>query len=211
MIRLRISAFLPAVLVLMLAAAPLAAPLAAQALPQPFSADVQMKGKNRNENVSGKMYFGVTKWRMDMSTQGHQMSMIVDMPSKVAYMVMPEQRMYMEMRMDQEAPGAPRTRDLRPVDPNNPCADQEDYTCQKAGSEVVNGRSTDKWVFTDRKQRESHTVWVDQKLRFPIRSVHHDGATMDLTNIQEGAQAAALFQVPAGFQKFDMGGMMKPR
>lgn len=76
---------------------------------------------------------------------------------------------------------------------------------------MVNGRSTDKWEFTDRKGVGSHTAWVDQKLGFPIRTQHRDGMTMELTNINEGPQPASVFQVPAGYEKFDLGRMMKQR
>jgi hypothetical protein len=176
-----------------------------------FSADVQIKGEKRGDSMSGKMYFGGQKWRMDMSAQGHNSSMIFDLPSKTAYMVMPEQKMYMEMRLDQQMPGAPKTPEFEPIDPKNPCAHDAEVTCTKVGTEVVNGRSTDKWVFTDRKGGERHTAWVDQKLGFPIRTVHSDGGSMELLNIKEGPQPASVFQVPAGFQKFDMGGMMKQR
>jgi hypothetical protein len=33
----------------------------------------------------------------------------------------------------------------------------------------------------------------------------------ELRDIQEGAQPASLFEVPAGFTKFDMGSMMQQR
>jgi len=32
---------------------------------------------------------------------------------------------------------------------------------------------------------------------------------MNLTNVKEGMPDASLFQIPAGYQKFDMGGMMR--
>jgi hypothetical protein len=33
----------------------------------------------------------------------------------------------------------------------------------------------------------------------------------ELRNIQEGAQPASLFEIPAGFTKMDLGGMMQQR
>jgi hypothetical protein len=36
-----------------------------------------------------------------------------------------------------------------------------------------------------------------------------DGSTMELLNIKEGPQSPSLFEVPAGYQKFDMSNMMR--
>jgi hypothetical protein len=33
---------------------------------------------------------------------------------------------------------------------------------------------------------------------------------MEMTNIKEGPQDASLFEVPAGYQKVEMGGGMRP-
>ena len=51
-------------------------------------------------------------------------------------------------------------------------------------------------------------VWIDQKLHFPIKSVSED-STWELTNIKEGEPDASLFEIPAGYHKMDMGGMMQ--
>ena len=49
-------------------------------------------------------------------------------------------------------------------------------------------------------------VWVDQKLRFPIKTVTKED-TWELTNIEEGEPAATLFVIPAGYRKIDLSGM----
>jgi outer membrane lipoprotein-sorting protein len=49
--------------------------------------------------------------------------------------------------------------------------------------------------------------WLDPKLRFPVKW-QTKSSNGELRNIQEGAQPASLFEVPAGFTKMDMGGMM---
>jgi hypothetical protein len=45
---------------------------------------------------------------------------------------------------------------------------------------------------------------VDRKLHFPIKTQESNGSSMELSNIQEGKQAGTLFEIPAGFTKFDM-------
>ena len=41
-----------------------------------------------------------------------------------------------------------------------------------------------------------------------MKTVSSEGTEMDLTNIQERSPSASLFEIPAGYRKFDMGAMM---
>lgn len=183
-------------------------------MPQ-FSADMKTTGRGGPGGaMNGKIYFGDKKLRFDMNMGGREQYMIHDMTTKTSYMVMPEQKMYMEFNSAMgrgRGPGS-HMNDIKPVDPSNPCANDPNYSCKKEGTETVNGRSTDKWVFTNKNNSsDSRTVWVDQKLHFPIKTQSSEGDTWELTNIQEGSQPASLFEVPSGYQKMDMGGMMGRR
>jgi hypothetical protein len=178
-------------------------------IPQ-FSADMKVSGRG-GENMNGKIYFGGQKTRFDMSGQRGEMIMITDATKKVAYMVMPNEKMYMEMStaMQGMRGRGPSLPDAKPLDPTNPCSADADMTCQKAGSETVNGRSCDKWEFKSKSDpSKNHTVWIDQKLHFPIKNVGAAGEIWELQNLKEGSQSASLFEVPAGYNKMDMGGMM---
>ena len=180
---------------------------------QPFTADMQMtstRGGQVPSDVTGKIFVGSGHLRMNMSTAGHDTAIITDFATKITDILMLQQRMYMESKAGQ-APGrgpASVTRDLTPYDPEHPCASQPDVTCKKIGVEEVNGRTCDHWEFTD-KQGKVANIWIDQKLHFPIKVVSQD-STMTLTNIKEGQPDASLFQIPAGFRKMDLGGMMPP-
>jgi outer membrane lipoprotein-sorting protein len=175
--------------------------------PQPFSADMAVTTAKNGENMTGKVYFSLPKTRMDMTAHGQNVSMITNGSTQTSYMVMHQQHMYMEIHGDQ---ANPMTRNMPRLDssfdPQNPCGQQTDVTCKKAGTETVNGRVCDKWVTTE-KNGHTSTAWIDQKLYFPIKVVSSEGTTMDLTNIKEGAQPAATFEVPAGYRKMDLGGM----
>jgi len=174
----------------------------------PFSADMTMKPAKSPDRMNGKMYFSGSKMRWDMSMRGRDSVMITDIPGKVSYMVMPQQKMYMEMRADQMQHG-PKMDNFKSYDPNNPCANAEDMTCEKGGSETVNGRAADKWIFKKKSTGKLvMTTWLDKKIHFPVKSLMEDGTEMDLTNVQEGAPAASVFEIPAGYKKFDMGAMM---
>jgi hypothetical protein len=189
----------------------LAVPAALAQTPQPFSADYSTTSANGNLNMSGKMYFSLPRMRMDITNAGNskqagpfggKMGMIVDVPAKTMYMLMPEQRMYMEFRTDQNSPmtqHAPKFEEM--FRGNDPCAGREGATCKKLGTESINGRTCDKWEVTQ-KGGKTETLWIDQKLHFPIKIVNGD-ITTQYTNIKEGPQDPSLFKVPDGYRKFD--------
>jgi len=200
----------------------LAVPAAfAYQMPQPFSADFSTTSANGNANMKGKFFFSVPKVRMDMTDTGQRqaagpfggkMSMIMDGDAKMAYMLMPDQQMYMEFPTNANNPMMQRQTQWQDFK-GDPCTFSKDQgaTCKKLGTETVNGRSCDKWE-VDEKSGRKETLWIDQKLHFPIRMT--DGQiTSDFTNIKEGAQDASLFKVPAGYRKFDasMMGGQRPR
>lgn len=173
----------------------------------PFSADMVVKMKDGN-NINGKVYVGSGKMRQEMDVNGHQTVQIIDTQKKVTDILMPQQKMYMEVnfgQMQQQRRG-PKVPDLKSFDPTNPCGQQQDMTCEKAGTETVNGRSTEKWIFKNKKDGDTVTAWIDPKIHYPIRTIGKD-VQMDLTNVQEGMPSASLFEVPSDYRKFDMGSM----
>ncbi len=176
--------------------------------PAQFSADMSIHNA-RGEDVKGKLYFGGLKYRTDMDARGHSVSNISDLNAKKSYTLMNDQKMYMEHDLNRPAGPmgrGPRMPDIKEYDPSNPCANQEGVTCKKVGTETVNGRSCDVWQFDKGGKKES-TTWVDQKLHVPVKTVHEDGTTFELSNIKEGPQPASVFEIPPDYQKMDMGDM----
>jgi uncharacterized protein DUF4412 len=179
-------------------------PLWAQQPPQ-FSSDLKFTGARGAS--TGKLFYGGEKVRMDLNAQGRDSIIINDLSRKVGYMLMPQQKMYMEMNT--EGQGGRRGPDWRVYDAANPCANVPDTTCQKIGADTVDGRLCNKWQFTGKNSPLNRTVWIDEKSGIPIKSAMGDGSTVELTNIKEGPQNTSLFEIPAGYQKFDMGNMMQ--
>lgn len=74
------------------------------------------------------------------------------------------------------------------------------------GEEKLQGRSTEKWEMVS-KSGQGEPVrslqWYDPELRTAIREEQPGGFVQELRNIQVGAQAATLFQVPQGFRKVE--------
>ena len=190
----------------------IALPWAVAQVPQfsPFTADMQMTSTNEHapHDMTGKIFVGSGHMRMNMSSNGHETAIISDFATKTVAILMIEPKMYMEHKAgasSRHGVVSNPAEDMKPFDPNNPCASQPDVTCKKIGVETVNGRTCDHWEITDKNGKVSN-IWIDQKLNFPIKMVSGE-TTIVLSNIKEGQPDAALFQIPSDFHRLDMGGM----
>jgi len=191
--------------------------LMAQAgLAQEFSADV-VNNKPDSSGRLSKVYAAKDKVRFEV-TSGNAAtgpSAIIFDEARHSYtVVMAERRMYMDAPMTMVKPLI--THYWRVEDANDACpewkktADQAGTSknwgsCTKVGSETVNGRSAVKYEGVSNKGEKTH-VWVDTKLHVVVKTDEGSGG-FELRNIQEGSQRASLFEIPAGYTKFDMGGM----
>lgn len=181
---------------------------------QDFSATMVNTEKGK-ASAPAKMF--VTKGKMRFEGQGERGrsgTMIMNFATRTTTILMPEQKMYMEMASG-TGPAAQRTGAFfHPSDAENACGDWQRLatkpggTCRKVGNETVNGRNTVKYESTSAEGEVRH-VWIDPQLTFPIKWEGKNGGG-ELQNIQEGTQPAGLFEIPSDFQKFDMGGMTMP-
>ncbi len=174
-----------------------------------FSADIFNNTKGESQ---AKIYFGKDKIRFEPKNERGGGAAIVDLKTQTSTILMDQQHMYMEMPPQMAAQRNPY-RFFLSGDVDSACSDwlaqswNKGGTCRKVGNETVNGRSTVKYEGTNAKG-ESGTMWLDHKLRFPVKWEGKNGGG-ELRNIQEGSQPASLFEIPAGYTKFDMGSMMK--
>jgi hypothetical protein len=175
-----------------------------------FSAEIYDNNAKGGKGPT-RVYFGKDKMRFDTNdAQGG--GVIVDFSTQSYLVIMPKQHMYMQMPA-QAMESRGMLNFFRTGDIDNACSDwlklatHQGGTCHKLGSETVNGRSTVEYEGTNTKG-ENSKVWLDKEVRFPIKWEGKNGGG-ELRNIQEGPQPASLFDVPAGYTKMDMGGMMQ--
>jgi len=188
--------------------------LATSLFAQEFSADF-VSTRTKGVGTSGKVYISNGKMRYESarpSASGSQAVMIMDFAQHTTSMLMPDRHMFISY---------PQGRGMtipiwRQTDVNNACAEWEVFaaqmktesklkSCQKTGSDTVDGRAAVKYVITSAEGKVS-TVWVDPKLHTMLKHESPDG-TVELKNIHEGAQPADLFEIPSGYKKLDMGSM----
>ncbi len=177
-----------------------------------FSAEMFDSQKGSN----GKIYFSKDKDKVRFESANKDPRtggvVIMNLATQTTTVLMNQQHMYMELS-PQMASQRTAYNFFRTGDVEAACSDwtqlpqNKGGSCHKIGSETVNGRSTVKYEGTNAKG-ETGDVWLDPKLRFPVKWEGKNGS-WELRNIQEGSQPGSLFEIPAGFTKFDMGGMMQ--
>ena len=181
-----------------------------------FSADL-VDTHEQGSQTQRKIYFAKDKLRFDAQDQRDPKQMgafIINLATQTSIVLMPQQHMYMEMPATSMAERGMYSF-FRTGDVENACSDWQKIkhyqhgTCHKVGNETVNGRSTVKYEGTN-DSGDASQVWLDPKLRFPVKWQGKDGSG-EMRNILEGSQPASLFEVPAGYTKMDMGGMMQQR
>ncbi|HUB97515.1 MAG TPA: hypothetical protein VL993_16450 [Stellaceae bacterium] len=177
--------------------------VAAPAAAQQFSADIVSTGMPGAG--PSKIYVSDGKLRME---SGHG-TMLADAKANTAYMLMPQQKMYMDMGEHGNFAEM-----FMPTNVDDPCpewqkaarAAQPDaaaWTCSRVGDDTVGGRSVVKYQAAA-NDGITHYAWLDPKLRIIIKTQDSNGNSMELQNIKEGAQPATLFVLPADYRKFDM-------
>jgi hypothetical protein len=181
-----------------------------------FSADVVDTHTEKTGKGPTKVYFGKDKIRFESPGDPRAGgAVILDLKSESWVVLMAKQNMYMQMP-EKMMEGRGMFHFFKYGDVDNACSEwliqerNKGGTCHKVGSESMNGRNTVKYEGTNSKG-EKETVWLDSKVRFPIKWQGKDNSG-ELQNIQEGPQPASLFEIPAGYNKFEMPqGMQRPQ
>ena len=166
-----------------------------------YSADSQMESQGMF--VASKVFHAENKDRVEMKAQGMNNIMINRMDRKLAWVLMPEQKMYMETSLEE---GKKKSNDL------NDCQVEQ----QSLGSEVVNGvRATKNKIAMSCPDglKYNGSMWVTKEgIMVKLDSVAKTDKgdipfKMELKNLNIAKQDPYLFEIPAGYQVFNLGAM----
>lgn len=160
----------------------------AEAASKEFSAD--MVSRSGGETVRAKIYVAADKMRTEMSDN----IMITRFDKNLVLVVMPSQRMYMEQPID------------RKMVPQTAKKFEGEIERVPLGVETVDGKPAEKFkvTYTEGSKRVSVYQWIRDS-EFPVKIEAVDGSwSVEYKNLSVGSQPNALFEPPAGFQKFSM-------
>jgi hypothetical protein len=160
-----------------------------------FTADMWVKLHYQDEATTNALYVGDAKYRMDQEEDGRQVIVLVDQEAGMTYVLLPSEKIYMEMAND----------DLQSLmnDPFQAAKFTEGIgEKSKIGSEEVSGYASD--IFAVKRDGDVILkLWVSEKLDIPLKIVipGEGGRTMELRNIQEGELSGELLAMPDGYTK----------
>lgn len=168
-----------------------------------YSADWQME---TDEGVMlGKIYNAPDKERRDFTMSGQSMLMIMRRDKNIIWNLMPNERMYMEMK---------------PEDSQSGGDDLDQYNIEQTvvGEEVINGVRTTKGkiIMTGKNPKlgKMGGFWwktpQDIVMKLDVIAVDRnekDRIKMELDNLNIGTQDPALFEIPPGYTSMSMGMM----
>ena len=213
--------------VLLVGCMPGAGGSAAQWNGAPFSADLtDLRSPTKPPT---RIYMGDGRLRMESGDSANHAALVLDPSHGTTLMILDKQRVYIDAGMltSMVAAGfAPIMHFLRPVNGGDPCTEWNTsvdqftalmhqrtsgppphFTCRDLGSESVNGRPARKWTVTSDHPAETSTIWLDDRLHIVSKS-EDTGGGMEMRNIHEGPQSAALFEAPAGYRKLGLSEML---
>lgn len=166
--------------------------------------DVQGAG-GKGKDQQGKIFAQGGKIRFEMNAQGHEMIVITDIKGKSAAMLMPAQKIAMEMPVGK----ADKDMVTCSTDDIEGCLKTKGF--KKTGSDTVDGHPCAVYeADQDHNGVKSHQkLWrpTDMKEVFMIKSVSHVESrdiTTTIKDIKFDKLAASLFTVPADYKKMQM-------
>ena len=166
-----------------------------------FSA--RMESEANGMKTKGRMFFASDRQRVEMDEggQGGGAVMIVRMDKKVIWMLMVDDKQYMEM---------PVTAQRQAVAPDP----DKVIKRKKLGSETVDGHPCTKEQVTVKGadgMDEEFYWWFATDIKWPIKTAAVDGSwSQTYREIKFGRQDPALFELPKGYTKVDMPGFGTP-
>lgn len=154
-------------------------PLHAEGAGTEFSADLLSRGPDA-QTTTGKMYVGDGRVRVEMTQQGRQVVHISDQNKRMEWMVLPDQKSYMEHPLG--AAGQSPAPVAKPSADADPCAGLQGVTCRKVGQDAVGGRAAVKWEMsvTRNGQVLTGTQWLDVQRGLPLKYQMPNGQSMEL-------------------------------
>lgn len=174
--------------------------LHAQSPRRSFSADQVRTAGTRT--TTSKIYVSGNAVRVETEQRGRQTITIMRLDRKIMWVMMPAQKMYTQ------------TSNVE-TDPSQ-FGENGDLKAERVslGSEQVGSYSCEKYrVHSVLDGREyAHFEWTTKELGGLVVKMQSEKGdwTTEYRNIHAGPQDPSLFEVPAGYQKMNLSGMLKP-
>ena len=153
------------------------------------------KISSSGQTIAGKAFVKGTKMRQEIETDGTKGVTLVDSSAKVAYMLMPDEKMAVKVSFSMVQGGSSPTDDVTGMPPD----------AKTIGSDTIDGKSATVYEFSQSGTSSKMWIWTEKGV--PLKAeVDESGtkATMEFSNYQFAPQDASLFEVPKDFTVTEM-------
>jgi hypothetical protein len=160
--------------------------------------------KAGGQQTPGKVYVKGNKARHEIKMGGQTSIQILRPDKSVLWVILPQQKAYMEMPLTQE--------DQQKILLN--LTEKQKAKMKKVGTETVGNYDCDKYETTMSHQGKATklSVCIAPELGAPIRMETEDGSfTTELKDIKTGPLEDSLFEPPQGYKKMKMPLSMPPK
>jgi len=161
-----------------------------------------MVSKMHGQEMTGKIFIKGDKVRTESEAQGQTSIMIVRPDKNVLWILMPQQKVYVETPLSDD----PQQKMMTMSPQDNP-------NMKLVGTETIKGYECDKYETTasHEGQTTKHYAWISKKLGMPIKTTSADGSmSMEYQDIKVGKLDDSLFEPPKGYRKMPMPVPMPP-
>jgi hypothetical protein len=165
-----------------------------------YSADTTME--TAEVSMKGHVNYAPTRERRDMVTDGgDKMIMITRHDKKVAWTLMPAEKMYMEMNLDQASSQAKDDTSKYKIEQTVVGPDSLNGVNTTKSKIIMTGPKGEKmagfmWTTKDNIVVKMDAIAIDKKDKHRFKT--------ELTDLKIGKQDPALFEIPAGYSKMGM-------
>ncbi len=194
-----------------------------------FEGKVVMNVKSGDKDTDINMFVKGNKTLIQVSNE-QKANVIMDSKAKTMTILMPEQKMYMEMDMNMMKGMTEKMKKNDEAEDNGKMNGKFDKTGE---TKDINGYECEKWVYTDDDGNKTE-AWMTKELGnfmgfsnpmandessswqkeiegkgyFPMLAVHYvDGeveSSMEVKSVDKKSLDESMFEVPAGFSKLNM-------
>ncbi len=194
-----------------------------------FEGKVVMNVKSGDKDTDINLFVKGSKTLIQM-TKEEKANLIMDSKDKKMTILMPEQKMYMEMDMNMMKGMAEKMKKNDEADDKGKMNGKFDKTGE---TKEINGYECEKWVYTDDDGNKTE-AWMTKELGnfmgfsnpmandessswqkeiegkgyFPMQAIHYeDGkveSSMEVKSVDKKSLDAGMFEVPADYKKFSM-------
>ena len=143
--------------------------------------------------MPGKIYIKGDKMRQEFSDEHGQSITIVRKDKKVVWVVMPQDRVYVEMPLKKEMPGQFLQFPEKPLKKQKVCTETVSGYATERYQVIVSGGSLGPVV---------QNFWMCDKLGMPVKmECKEKSLSVEYKDIKEGRVEDKLFEPPPGFKK----------